>query len=165
MKDSGLVRIKLVICHIKIKDCVSSCPVIVPPSGYESADTFLQNHFYEMLRIFETELDKQQSVLFVIGFSFQDEHIGKMIKRAMQNPELMIYAFGYSENDKERFLNNLHLKEEKGNFVILLPSDFAKEFRTTNIDEYNKESYSFTLKNLTDVLKNISKDGVNDDKN
>lgn len=165
IKPHGSMNWEKEINNIKIKDCVSSCPVIVPPSGYESADTFLQNHFYEMLRIFETELDKQQSVLFVIGFSFQDEHIGKMIKRAMQNPELMIYAFGYSKNDKERFLNNLHLKEEKGNFVILLPSDFAKEFRTTNVDEHNKEFYSFTLKNLTDVLNDTSKDGVNDDKN
>lgn len=57
------------------------------------------------------------------------------------------------------------MKEEKGNFVILLPSDFAKEFRTTNVDEHNKEFYSFTLKNLTDVLNDTSKDGVNDDKN
>lgn len=74
--------------------------IFVPPTGYESQDTFLNNHFHEMLRIFQMELDKPQSVLLVVGFSFQDEHIAKMVTRALKNPELKSYIFCYS-NDNE----------------------------------------------------------------
>lgn len=168
IKPHGSVNWEKVGNNIEIKDSVTSNPVIVPPTGYESAETFLQNHFYDMLRVFETELDKQQSVLFIIGFSFQDKHIGKMIKRAMQNPELMIYAFGYSNEDKQSFLNNLDLKETRDNFKVLVPNDFDDEFCTINHDESNNKWYSFILKNLKDVLSNtpnvqsnISKEDLN----
>uniref|UniRef100_UPI00059329BF SIR2 family protein n=1 Tax=Nosocomiicoccus massiliensis TaxID=1232430 RepID=UPI00059329BF len=103
---------------ILIKNEVVSEPVVVEPDGYESATTFESNHFHEMLRIFQMELDKPQSVLFVIGFSFQDKHIAKMIKRAIQNPELMIYVFGYTDNDREVYLRNLNFENESHNFKI-----------------------------------------------
>ena len=51
-----------------------------------------------MLRVFQLELEKPQSVLIVIGFSFQDSHIAKMVRRAIQNPELRVYIFAYSDN-------------------------------------------------------------------
>lgn len=73
--------------------------MIVKPTGLEAQDTFLNNYFHEMLRVFQLELDKPQSVLFIIGFSFQDKHIGKMILRALKNPELMMYVFAYSHSD------------------------------------------------------------------
>src|SRR5699024_7193915 len=53
--------------NILIKDEVVSEPVVVEPDVYESATTFESNHFHEMLRVFQMELDKPQSVLFVIG--------------------------------------------------------------------------------------------------
>ena len=56
---------------IVIKNEVVEEPVVVPPTGYEDEATFLNNHFHDMLRIFQLELDKPQSVLFVVGFSFQ----------------------------------------------------------------------------------------------
>jgi len=137
--------------NIEIKNNIVSNPVIVPPTGYESAETFLQNHFYEMLRIFETELDKPQSVLFIIGFSFQDKHIGKMIIRAMQNPELMIYAFGYDKNDKQKFLSNLNLREEKNNFKILMPSFF------------DSKKENFSLSDLNNILQNVERKDFNNE--
>ncbi|PTM23174.1 hypothetical protein DA798_04970 [Lactobacillus sp. PFC-70] len=126
---------------IRILSKVSSEPVIVPPTGFEAEETFLQNHFYEMLRIFQLELDKPQSVLFVIGFSFQDKHIGKMVKRALQNPELVVYVFGYSNGDREKILNNLDFEEERMNFRIVTPKDIS-----------NKADLNITLDWLTSVL-------------
>lgn len=134
--------------NIKILLQVSDTPVVVPPTGLESKETFLQNHFYEMLRIFETELDKQQSVLFVVGFSFQDVHIKKMISRAVQNPELMIFIFCYDENDKEKISRNLFSGGKRKNIHFLVPE----------IDEEN-----FTLSNLTEVLNGTSEKDLKDE--
>lgn len=136
---------------IKLTNNVVKIPVVVPPTGYESADTFLSNHFYDMLRVFQTELDKPQSVLFILGFSFQDKHIGKMIKRAMQNPELMIYAFAYQKSDRKTFLdsNHLNMQEERNNFKIIVP----------NADE------RYTLKELTNILSGATEKDLKDDTN
>ena len=101
-----------------------------------------------MLRVFQLELDKPQSVLFVIGFSFQDSHIAKMIRRACLNPELMIYIFAYNTDDKEKIMGNLKNISENLNCKILIPKDFGKEI--FSIDK-NSVPY-FTIKNLTTLL-------------
>lgn len=89
--------------NIRIGYEVNDNPVVVEPNGLEGQETFLNNHFHEMLRVFQMELDKPQTVLFVIGFSFQDDHIAKMINRSLQNPELLIYVFAFCDGDEEIF--------------------------------------------------------------
>ena len=133
---------------IKVNNFVLDNPVVVPPTGYEQQETFLNDHFHEMLRVFQLELDKPQSVLFVIGFSFQDSHIAKMIRRACLNPELMIYIFAYNTDDKEKIMGNLKNISENLNCKILIPKDFGKEI--FSIDK-NSVPY-FTIKNLTTLL-------------
>lgn len=123
---------------IKVNNFVLDNPVVVPPTGYEQQETFLNDHFHEMLRVFQLELDKPQSVLFVIGFSFQDSHIAKMIRRACLNPELMIYIFAYDTDDKDKIMKNLKNISENLNCKILIPEDFGEDI--------------FTIKNLTALL-------------
>lgn len=122
---------------IIIKNEVVDDPVVVPPTGYEDQETFLNNHFHDMLRIFQLELDKPQSVLFVIGFSFQDKHIGKMISRALKNRELVIECFCYDNNAKEYISKNLGVKP--GNLKLITPKELGEE--------------KLTLDSLTKVLK------------
>lgn len=110
---------------IKVNNFVPDNPVVVPPTGYEQQETFLNDHFHEMLRVFQLELDKPQSVLFVIGFSFQDSHIAKMIRRACLNPELMIYIFAYNIEDRVKIMKNLNYISENLNCKILIPEDFG----------------------------------------
>ncbi|EAF9608953.1 hypothetical protein A6C65_13905 [Listeria monocytogenes] len=137
---------------------VQEMPVVVEPNGLEGQETFLNNHFHEMLRVFQLELDKPQTVLFVIGFSFQDDHISKMIKRALQNPEIMIYTFAYSNDSKSEILSNLNLTTLPKNFRILLPNYFSLKNQTKNNIKGN-EWYSFTLPNLTNIIKSGSMGG------
>lgn len=140
---------------IKVNNFVPDNPVVVPPTGYEQQETFLNDHFHEMLRVFQLELDKPQSVLFVIGFSFQDSHIAKMIRRACLNPELMIYIFAYNIEDRVKIMKNLNYISENLNCKILIPEDFGIL--------YENSIPCFTIKNLTDLL-NIGKneDDFND---
>lgn len=140
---------------IKVNNFVPDNPVVVPPTGYEQQETFLNDHFHEMLRVFQLELDKPQSVLFVIGFSFQDSHIAKMIRRACLNPELMIYIFAYNIEDRVKIMKNLNYISENLNCKILITEDFGTL--------YENSIPCFTIKNLTDLL-NIGKneDDFND---
>lgn len=149
--------------RIYICDDVTKNPVIVKPTGLEGQDTFLNNHFHEMLRAFQLELDKPQTVLFVIGFSFQDKHIGKMIIRALKNPELMMYVFGYTDSDKQTYMDNLGIKSLPGNLKILTPSSFNNIGLTKNKNDEGKEWYSFTINNFTNILYGATVEDLKDD--
>jgi len=143
---------------------VAQTPKIVKPTGIEEKDTYLDNHYYEMLRVFQLELDKPQSVLFTIGFSFQDTHIGKMVKRALQNPELFVIVFGYSDDDRHTYLSNFGIDMVPRNLKIYTPSDFDKFRLTKHKDEDENEWSSFELQNLTAIINGASEEDLRDDK-
>lgn len=143
---------------------VSELPMVVLPTGYESQETFLNNYFHDMLRVFQLELDKPQSVLLVIGFSFQDQHIARMLTRALQNPELIIYVFVF-RSQGEDIKRNLQLDELPSNLKIVTPSliysedyfnDISKQIGV-EIDDLKKKELSrcisFTLDNLSEILR------------
>ena len=149
IKPHGSINWKKENDYILVEKQVIDSSVIVPPNGVEGSDTFMNNHFHEMLRLFQLELDKPQSILIVLGFSFQDKHIAKMITRALANPELLIIAFGYSDEDKKTFLNHLNIKQAPNNLKILVPSDFTVD--SSNCDE--KELKNFTMKEFNALIK------------
>src|SRR5699024_6606285 len=128
-------------------------PLIVRPTGKEENETFMDNHFHEMLRVFQLELDKPQSVLFVIGFSFQDSHIAKMVRRAIQNPELIVYIFGFNDEDEKKIFDNLKLEKNIRNLILLTPKDFDETYIDNDV---------FTLSNLTDILNGSSLEDLKD---
>jgi len=105
-----------------------------------------------MLTIFQLELDKPQSVLFTIGFSFQDKHIAKMIIRALQNPEFKIYVFAYDENDKKKILHNLGLDNKEGtrNLKIIVPKDLESGLKTIVLEDLTKIFNEATPKDAND---------------
>lgn len=72
---------------------------IVNPTKAKFAQTLLNQTHYELLRIYSNELEKENTVLFVFGFSFADEHIREITLRAANsNPTLMIYIVAYDSN-------------------------------------------------------------------
>lgn len=72
--------------------------LIVNPTKEKFSDTLLNKNYYELLRIFSNELEKENSLLVVNGFSFRDEHILDLVKRSMVNPSLKILIFAYKES-------------------------------------------------------------------
>ena len=85
--------------------------------------TLYQEFYYQNLRQLSYELEKQNSVLIVFGFSFGDEHIAEIIKRACNNPTLNIYIFCYKKNTREEILAKLNLEKFPSNIKIILPED------------------------------------------
>lgn len=114
--------------QVIIRNKVVENPMVVPPTGLEGQETFLNNHFHDMLRVFQLELDKPESVLFVLGFSFQDDHISRMIRRALENRRLIIECFCWSDSDKKQYLNNLNYEgQPPHNLKFVTPGQLKRE--------------------------------------
>lgn len=79
---------------------------IVNPSKEKFKDTTLNKTYYEMLRLYANELEKENSILFVMGFSMADEHIRDITIRAIKsNPTLKVFICSYSQK-AEDIINN-----------------------------------------------------------
>ena len=104
---------------------------IVKPTKFKFSETVFQEHYYQMLRVYSQELEKKQSVLIVFGYSFADEHVRSITKRALSNPTLLMYIICYDETNLDSFnsifqsypnviiLVNSVNKDSKGDFTFI----------------------------------------------
>lgn len=76
---------------------------LILPRKHKFAETVLQQTYYDLLRLYANELDKENTTLLVFGFSFADEHIVEITKRSLKNPTLKILIFAYDDTAKESF--------------------------------------------------------------
>lgn len=75
---------------------------IVNPAKRKFEETVLEQSYYDLLRIYANELDRNNALLLVFGFSFADEHILELTKRALRsNPKLIVLISCHTENDAE----------------------------------------------------------------
>lgn len=103
--------------------------MIVNPSKKKFEDTVLNEIYYDLLRIYNNELEKENSVLFVMGFSFADEHIREITLRlAKTNPTSIVYIFVY-DNDNEIYTG---LKNSATNNNIFLLTEKKYDFKEIN---------------------------------
>lgn len=105
---------------------------IILPTKQKLEDTILNQTYYDLLRIYANALDKENTILLVVGFSFADEHLLEITRRALKNPTLKLVVFSHSGDDaagfKEKFnlFNNVEILFSKtgelgfDNFIDLL---------------------------------------------
>jgi hypothetical protein len=81
---------------------------IINPTKDKFQDTILNLNYYELLRVLSNELEKENSILFVMGFSVADEHIREILLRAANsNPTLLILIFAYDSSAKKDIEQNI----------------------------------------------------------
>ncbi|MFS4491841.1 SIR2 family protein [Maribacter sp. 2308TA10-17] len=132
---------------------------LVNPTKEKFKTTILNNYYYELLRLYANEMEKENSVLFVLGFSFADEHIREItIRAANSNPTLQIYVIAHNENSKKDVSETLGVSKNhlhNNNLKIIDPVDFysnnkedmdIKSFSEFGFSEIN-EMIFFPLKN------------------
>ena len=102
------------------------------PTKEKFSDTLLNKNYYELLRIFSNELEKENSLLVVNGFSFRDEHILDLVKRSMVNPSLKILVFAYQETEIVNFQKLFG--EVKNNNITYIALDGEK----LSLDYFNQ---------------------------
>ncbi len=83
--------------------CAYQDLVMINPTKQKFETTTRDLTFYELLRMYSNHLERENSVLFVIGFSFADEHIREITKRvANSNPTLLIIIFAYDIESRNK---------------------------------------------------------------
>ncbi len=106
--------------------------VMINPTKEKFENTTLRLEYYEQMRMYANILEKENSVLFVSGFSFADEHIKEITRRALNsNPTLLVIVFSFSENGKTSIEQLFPKLKYKNLFTDFVGYTFEKV--TTNI--------------------------------
>lgn len=118
---------------------------IVNPTKGKFQQTVLDQKYYDLLRIYANELERENTLLFVMGFSFADEHIRDLtIRVANSNPTLMIYVFGHTTHAKEELKKILDIENnvKNKNIAIISPSQSEQK------DKSLKDDFSYDFDNI-----------------
>lgn len=111
---------------------------IVNPDKRKFATTVLNETYYELIRRLSNELEKENSVLFVHGFSFRDEHLRDLVLRAARtNPTLQVIVFCYSREglqSYEQLLPDAEVKNGNIEFVVPAKPGDGEEERKISLD-------------------------------
>ena len=98
--------------------------VMINPRKAKFRETVLDLHFYELMRLYANALEKPTTCLFAMGFSFADEHIAQITRRAVaSNPTLLVIIFAYDDGAKEAIQECIG-KSNHNNIIILSPEEF-----------------------------------------
>lgn len=79
--------------------------VMIYPSPLKDRST-LMTPYSDLFRFLENSLYLNNSTLIVIGYSFSDDHINRVIFNALANPTFRLIIFGYSDNIKKLIKRN-----------------------------------------------------------
>lgn len=137
--------------------------VMINPTKRKFKESVIDHHFYELMRQYSNNLEKENTLLFVSGFSFADEHIADITKRAANtNPTLHVVVFAFNDNDGAAIKNNLKLTDVclNNNIVILTPSS-VKDINAPSMEKEYKDFANgvtqFDFKTVNDLFELISK--------
>lgn len=125
--------------------------VMINPRKAKFRETVIDLHFYELMRLYANALEKPTTCLFAMGFSFADEHIAQITRRAASsNPTLLVIIFAYDDTAKEA-IGKCIGESNNNNIVILSPSEF-KEVQ----DEGGEEAFEgLEVFNLASINKYV----------
>lgn len=130
--------------------------LVVNPEDSKFSETVLNKYYYELLRSYSSELERENSVLFVIGFSMVDQHIQEITKRAARsNPTLQIYIFLHSKTGKKEKGDDIDNKLEMEKIMEVSKNPNIKII----YPDYEAESdaYHYDLKTITsEVFQKIT---------
>jgi hypothetical protein len=80
----------------QVKACLQQHFLILPNFQKFHA-TLIERVYYDLLRLFSKAMDQENAVLISFGFSFADEHILDITRRALRNPTSHLIVFSYDK--------------------------------------------------------------------
>lgn len=81
-----------------VRSCLEDRAIILPTQR-KFKKTIMDRVYYDLLRIFANTLEREASLFISFGFSFRDEHILEIIKRALRNPTLNVIVCCYTADE------------------------------------------------------------------
>lgn len=96
---------------------------VILPNMRKFESTLLERVYFDLLRLYSNALDKENALLLVFGFSFADEHILDITKRALRNPTAKIIIFSYSAGSADDFAKKF---DQQRNVLVVSPDGAQK---------------------------------------
>ena len=119
---------------------------VVNPTKEKFKDTTFNKTYYEMLRLYANELEKENSILYIMGFSMADEHIRDITFRAIKsNPTLKVFICSYTESASDIIAN---LKADSINLKDFHNVDLLNPFDGFSINKFNELILNPLLKSI-----------------
>jgi hypothetical protein len=101
---------------------------LILPNLKKFHSTLMERVYYDLLRIFSKAMDQPNVVLMCFGFSFADEHILDITRRALRNPTSHLIIFSYDKASATGF--QAKFSKQRNVTVIAPPAgahiDFAR---------------------------------------
>jgi hypothetical protein len=133
--------------------------IVVNPTKEKVKHTLMNQTYYELLRLYNNELEKENTVLFVMGFSFADEHIREITLRAANsNPTLMIYVIAHSSNAKAAIEGHFSSNAIRNNNVHFIAPDQDTTGAAGPVDKFNYDLQTINKQIYGDLLQSIDSD-------
>ena len=130
--------------------------LVVNPEDAKFSETVLNKYYYELLRSYSSELERENSILFVVGFSMADQHIQEITKRAARsNPTLQIYIFVHSKTGENEAGQSIDNKAEMERIMEVSKNPNIKVIAPEYKEEADK--YNYNLETTTkEVFQKIT---------
>ena len=123
--------------------------VIVNPTKKKFSETVIDDHFYELMRMYSNALERENTLLFVMGFSFADEHIFSITQRALKtNPTLLVVIYAY---DKDAYDSYKSMFSETPNVKFLSNIQYAADDKGKEHSIIEKYDFTAIIKQHTEV--------------
>jgi hypothetical protein len=124
---------------------------IINPTKKKLNTTVLDVNYYDQLRMYCNELEKNNTILIAFGFSFNDEHIRQMTLRSLKgNPTLNLIIFSYDADATEAYASHFQFCE---NVTII------QLIKRPIEEDGDIEILDFTQQRLNDIFREIY-DGI-----
>lgn len=117
---------------------------IINPTKEKLNQTVLNVNYYDQLRMYCNELEKNNTLLLAFGFSFSDEHIRSMTLRSLQgNPTLTLVVFSF---DEEATKDYVEIFKDCANVKII---------QLVETQDEEEKILPLTLEKVNDILEAI----------
>ncbi|MGD1078962.1 MAG: hypothetical protein ABR881_11640 [Candidatus Sulfotelmatobacter sp.] len=127
--------------------------IIVNPTKEKFKHTLMNRTYYELLRLYSNELEKENTVLFAMGFSFADEHIREItVRAANSNPTLMVNVIAHTSGAKVQIEGALGANTIRNNNIQVFGPDQEDDGTGHMTDKFKYDFSTINDKLFTAVL-------------
>lgn len=135
--------------------------LVVNPEETKYLESVMNLNYYELLRLYSSELEKENATLIVLGFSMADSHIKEITLRAAKsNPTLRVFVC-CSKNERSILYQKLEVLQHPNIIILAMTGEDECQKYTPDLEDdiqrdSNEDNIFFTLPFFNkNVLKQI----------
>ena len=136
--------------------------LVIYPCATKKAFT-LDLPYSELFRLFSCAIKQSQSVLFCLGYSFNDEHINNIIYQALSIPSFTLFIIDYKSTENSEIEKLRTLDDPR---IIIIEGEFAKFTKFVSgilPDLYEEEDDIKVAKTIKELIRAVN--NANPDEN